>query len=575
MSSGTDNGAKGRRGFARRKILVRVAAFSWILVVVTVLMFLAFTLPYQKRIIVDNMGSEAQNIAASISQVTSTAIVAEDYSSAIDHCMRVLGESPSLLYVVITRNDGFSLVQTKAGWKQEKLAGIWNPAGPRQVTSKFLRNDLAGQEVFHYSYPFGYSGIEWGWIHIGLSLEKYRGDVRQLYIRTGLLSLVCILLSLFTSLVFSRKLTFPISVLDGVTRRVAEGDLSVKADVRTGDELESLADSFNRMTAALERSRRELVAAQGYTENIVRSLNDALVVTDTDGRIRSVNTAFLSLLGYAEEDLVGHPIRGIFGEAESAEFSLFAKDTKASGIAGPADSTERIYQAKDGRKIPVLFSVSVIEAEDGKPGGYACVAMDITERKRAEAELRKSKEEAEAASKAKSQFLANMSHEIRTPMNGILGMTELLLTTKISDTQRKYAETAHNSGRKLLTILNDILDFSKIEAGKLELEEIDFVLGDAVRDVVDLLSAPAREKGVALSATLDDRVPRVLNGDPTRLHQVLVNLVGNAIKFTAKGEVAVRVHPFDDAEGAAFLRFEVADTGIGIGPEQQRRIFEP
>jgi PAS domain S-box-containing protein len=563
------------RIFRPRKIFLRAAVFSWILVIGALSLYLAFTLLEQKQIVVDNLGSEAQNIAASISQVTATAIVAEDYSSAIDHCMKVLKDSPSILYVVITRNDGFSLVQTKAGWKQQRLGGLWLPKSARTSSSGFLESGLIGKEVFHFSYPFGYSGIDWGWIHIGLSLDKYRRILHDLYFRTAILSVACILLALATSLAFSRKLTAPINVLDHVTRKVASGDLSAKADVRTGDELESLADSFNRMTEALQESRRELLAAQQYTEGIIRSLNDALVVVDESGVIRSANTAILSLLGYTEEEILGKPVGMLFAGVAPGHLRSLSGVPVDGDPGSPAASSERIYRSKDGREIPVLFSVSAVRDSAGTEGGYACVAMDITERKQTEAELTRSKEEAEAASRAKSQFLANMSHEIRTPMNGILGMTELLLATGITGPQRRYAETAHNSGEKLLTIINDILDFSKIEAGKLELEDIDFDPGRAVRDVVELLSVPAKEKGLTLSFTMDEGVPRALNGDPTRLHQVLVNLVGNAIKFTEKGDVRIRVEPVSGANDPPLLRFEVEDQGIGIAPEQQARIFEP
>jgi two-component system, sensor histidine kinase and response regulator len=305
---------------------------------------------------------------------------------------------------------------------------------------------------------------------------------------------------------------------------------------------------------------------------MTQSTSSAIMLTNADGQITFWNTSAERIFGYSVEEAVG---MNMYQLIAPGKFHKTQSCFKSSPVTGTVQNRvlEMAGIHKSGNQFPIELNIAPMNLRGHRHA--TVIIRDITERKKMEEEMRAAREEAEAANRMKSAFLANMSHEIRTPMNGILGMTTLLLDTEMSPEQRDFAETLQRSGESLLTIINDILDYSKVEAGRMELERIDFNLRHCVEDIADMLALRAQEKGLEFICLIDEELPDYVCGDPGRIRQVLTNLLGNAVKFTEKGEVSLHIGVGEKSAEKVAILCEVRDTGIGIAPEDQKKLFRP
>ena len=318
-----------------------------------------------------------------------------------------------------------------------------------------------------------------------------------------------------------------------------------------------------------KKSDQRLRDQQFYTRSLIESNIDALMTTDPSGIITDVNKQMEALTGCTRDELIGAPFKDCFTDPQRAEAAI--KRVLAEKSVTDYELTAR---ARDGKQTVVSYNATTFYDRSRTLQGVFAAARDVTERKRIETELQQAKAAAESASRTKSDFLASMSHEIRTPMNAIMGIADLLAKTELTPEQDKYVQIFRRSGDNLLNLINDILDLSKVEASQLDLERTGFSLSDHLEKVMEMVQPRAHEKELSLTCVIDPRVANELVGDPTRLRQVLLNLLGNAIKFTSTGGVALKVEPDLDGHVPTALRFTVTDTGIGIPRDKLGRIFE-
>ncbi|MDQ2194323.1 MULTISPECIES: PAS domain-containing hybrid sensor histidine kinase/response regulator [unclassified Vibrio] len=364
-------------------------------------------------------------------------------------------------------------------------------------------------------------------------------------------------------------------------------DQLAKHKIEIAQAREAVLTETNLQLEKLVNQRTEEISqANALQRSILSSAGYAIIATDLDGLITIFNPSAEKLIGYSASELVGKKTPAIFHLSEEVarrakDLSLELGETVEVGFdafvakakLGKSDINHWTYISKNGQHIPVKLYVGGLIDDYGQLVGFLGIAYDLTEQLQKEKELAEAKEQAEYANRAKSDFLANMSHEIRTPMNAILGLLQMTLNTDLSSQQIDYLSKTQSAAKSLLVLLNDILDFSKVEAGKLELEQSSFSLPDLLQETGILLSSSLQEKAIEIIYDVAPDVPTILIGDSLRLRQILLNLAGNAIKFTDAGEIKISIGTQKISENNCTLLFKVSDTGIGMTQEQKAIIF--
>jgi PAS domain S-box-containing protein len=542
------------------------------------------------------MTTELTVLADTLGADTEATLAFDDQKSAQELLASLRAESHIVAACLYDRHGKVFAEYRRDGTDREFTMPPW-----RADEAKFGKNSLT---LFR---TVSVGTEKTGAIAIISDLGALQAHISQYTMISAVVILISVLATYFVSTRLLRLITEPILHLAHVAGRVTtKKDYTLRAIPRGNDEVGLLIGSFNQMLEQIEERDAALRGAkeglelrvQARTQELQLEVNermraeealseerkmlralidnvpDFMYVKDADCRFLLANLAVARQMGAKNpEELLGKSDLDFYPPELAA---AFYKDEQAVIRSGQAVvNREEKGVDSQGNESEIMTTQVPLRDKNGRITGLVGIGHDITHLKKVQAEMKVAREAAEAASRAKSEFLANMSHEIRTPLNGVMGMTDLALETALTPEQREYLETVKMSGDTLLTVINDILDFSKIEAGKIDLEAIDFDLRESLESTLKTLALRADEKGLELLCEVAPEVPEIVRGDSSRLRQIVMNLVGNAIKFTGSGEIAVKVQ----VEGRAGLdwlcHFTVADTGIGIPGDKRKSIFEP
>jgi PAS domain S-box-containing protein len=488
--------------------------------------------------------------AASIAQQTAfvmAPLVAFDSRNEINKALSLLQANPDFAYAQVSNEEGARLASVG-----KVPSGSCGNGGPWQI--------LEQGRLLNVRMPIVDGGKMWGCLQLGISRERAYHDAAQIWMTMLGAAALAMLLTLVGSLYLSRSIAYPIARLADAVSRVRNGDWEAPIDFHNRDEIGRLAENFQHTLSEL----RQTTVSKTYVDDIIQSMVESLMVIDAQRIIRTANHSTCSLLGYEQHEMIGLPVERI-----TSDMRFF----DATGLKKSSWNNEEVeYITREGQRIPVAISVAPMRSGGD---GMICVAQDMRERKRVERELLHAKETAEAANRAKSVFLANMSHEIRTPLNAILGYSQLMLRDpSLRPETKENLNIINRSGSHLLTVINDVLDMSKIEAGRVQLHPLAFDLGGLLEDLAAMFRLRAHDKGLTFEVLVDEGHALSIVADEGKIRQVLMNLLGNAVKFTERGGIKLQAS-LTEREGCMWLSVAVEDTGVGVAEAEQSKLFQP
>ncbi|MES9905299.1 MAG: ATP-binding protein [Sedimenticola sp.] len=528
----------------RLKTILGIAAIESVLLLVLILSGLNFLSESNE----EQLRQRAETTSRLFANATKDAVLATDLATLESFVEEILG-NPDIVYTRISSNG---IILAEGG----DTAVLAMPHPPD--------NGLDGVDdgIFDVHAEIREGDTIYGIIEMGLSTSAIEQLLRKAKHWTiSIAGLEVTLVAIF-SFILGTYLTRQLQRLKSASETITQSGPGHQVAILGNDEIAEVAQAFNAMSSSLQRSYDELhLAAQAFESS------EAMFITDAKGNIIRANSALTRITGYETDEVIGENPR-IFSSGR--QDALFYQSMWQQLLAEGKWSGEICNKRKSGDIFPEHLNISAVKDARGGTTHYIAHFVDISEQKRNETRLRMAQHEAEKANEAKSRFLATMSHEIRSPLNAVINMNLLLQESDLDPQQRHYAEIARQGGETLMLLINDILDFSKIESGKLQLAEEWFDATTAVKGVVELLSGEAQAKGFNLTFEMTPGLYTHYLGDEMRLRQILINLAGNAIKFTEFGEVSIRLCAMDGKSG---LQLEVEDSGIGIPPEQQARIF--